>query len=237
VINLAGAGVGDHRWTPEYKNLLRTSRVNATEALAGALARATNPPKVLVNASAVGFYGDTGDREVDESTPAGEGFFPELCQAWEAATKLAVEAGVRVVCVRTGLVLTKGGGLLKPALPLFRFGLGGRWGSGRFWWPWISLLDELRAIEYLLTAEQVSGPVNLTGPAPVRNADFAKTLGRVVHRPAVVRTPGFALRIVAGEFAKEALTSQRVVPARLTDAGFQFTHPDLTSALRWAIRH
>lgn len=236
-INLAGAGAGDQRWTPEYKNLLRTSRVNATEALAGALARAADPPKVLVNASAVGYYGDTGDTEIDERAPAGEGFFPELCQAWEAATVPAAEAGVRVVLIRTGLVLTREGGLLKPVLPLFRFGLGGRWGHGRFWMPWVTLLDQVRAVEFLLTADGVSGAVNVCGPAPVRNADFARTLGKVLHRPAVLPVPAFALRIVAGEFANEALTSLRVRSSRLSDAGFSYTHPDLVAGLRWAVRH
>src|SRR5262249_34613021 len=156
---------------------------------------------------AVGFYGDTGDTEVDESAAPGAGYFPKVCQAWEAATKPAEQAGIRVVHLRFGLVLGPAGGLLKPMLPLFRLGLGGRLGSGRQWMPWISLLDAVAAIRFLLGSD-VSGAVNLTGPAPVRNRDFARTLGHVLHRPALLPVPGFALRLVLGEFGGEALSSQ-----------------------------
>jgi uncharacterized protein (TIGR01777 family) len=233
-INLAGVGIGDKRWTNEYKALLRTSRVNSTDALARAIATAANPPRTLLNASGAGFYGDAGDREVDESAPAGTGFFPDLCEAWEAATLPAEKAGVRVVHLRTGLVLGPGGGLLGTLLPLFRLGLGARLGSGRQWMPWISLADALGAIEFLLSADIV-GAVNVTGPVPVTNAEFTRTLGGVLHRPAVLRVPGFALRLVAGEFGGEALASQRVLPAVLAEAGYPFTHRDLESALRWAL--
>jgi uncharacterized protein (TIGR01777 family) len=232
-INLTGVGVGDHRWTDEYRKLLRSSRVNPTETLARAIAAAENPPRVLINASAVGYYGDTGDREVDESAPPATGFFPDLCRAWEAATAPAEEAGVRVVHMRSGLVLGSAGGLLKPMLLQFRLGVGGPLGNGRQWMPWISLADELAAIEFLLTAE-VSGGVNLAGPAPVRNRDFARTLGRVLRRPAILPAPAFVLRLVIGEFGAEAVRSQRVVPTVLTRAGYRFEHPDLESALRWA---
>jgi uncharacterized protein (TIGR01777 family) len=232
-INLAGVGVGDHRWTEEYRKLIRSSRVNSTETLARAVAAADNPPRVLINASAVGYYGDTGDREVDESATPASGFFPDVCHAWEAATAPAEEAGVRVVHLRSGLVLGRDGGLLKPFLLLFGLGLGGPLGNGRQWMSWISRADELAAIEFLLTAE-VSGGVNLTGPAPVRNRDFARALGRVLHRPAILPVPGFALRVVLGEFGTESVRSQRVVPTALTRAGYQFQHPDLESALRWA---
>jgi uncharacterized protein len=233
-VNLAGTGVADHRWNDAYKALIRASRVNPTEALAVAIAAASRPPAVLLNASAVGFYGDTGDREVDEAAPPGVGYFPQVCQAWEAATDPAEKAGIRVAHLRTGLVLGPHGGLLKPMLPLYRLGLGGRLGSGRQWMPWISLADWLSAVELLLTAD-VTGAVNLTGPAPVRNGDFARTLGRVLRRPAVLPVPAFALRIVLGEFGGEALVSQRVLPAVLAAAGYRFEHPDLESALRWSL--
>jgi len=235
VVNLAGVGVGTHRWNAAFKALIRASRVNSTEALAAAVAAAKAPPRVLLNASAVGFYGDTGDREVDESGPAGDGYFPDVCRAWEAATEAAEAAGIRVAHLRTGLVLGPGGGLLKPLLPLYRFGLGGPLGNGRQWMPWISLADEVAAIEFLLTADAVTGAVNLTGPAPVTNREFARTLSRVLHRPAVLPVPAFALRIAVGEFGAEAVRSQRVLPAVLAGAGYRFQHADLESALRWSL--
>ena len=234
VVNLAGVGVADRRWDDAYRALIGSSRVGSTATLAAAIAAAGRPPGVLLNSSAVGFYGDTGDTEVDETSPAGDGYFPQVCQAWEAATAPAGKAGTRVVLLRTGVVVGRGGGLLKPMLPLFRLGLGGQLGNGRQWLPWISLADWVAAVEFLLTAE-VTGPVNLTGPAPVRNAEFTRTLGRVLHRPAVLPVPGFALRLVLGQFGGEALMSQRVLPAVLTAAGYRFTHPDLESALRWSV--
>jgi uncharacterized protein (TIGR01777 family) len=233
VINLCGVGVEDKRWTPTYKQLLVSSRVRPTTTLAGALARSDNGPKVLLNASAVGFYGDRGDEELTEESPAGTGFFPELVGRWEAATAPAEAAGVRVAHLRTGLVLGPGGGLLGPMVPLFRLGLGGRLASGRQWMPWISLADEVGAIEYLLEAP-VSGPVNLAGPAPVRNTEFARTLGAILRRPVLVPAPRFGLRLVLGGFANEALASLRVRDAVLRTAGYRYTHGDLESALRWA---
>jgi uncharacterized protein len=233
-VNLAGVGVGEQRWDDAYKALIRSSRVNSTQALAEAVARATSPPRVLLNSSAVGFYGDTGDREVDEGSPPGSGYFPEVCQAWEAATAPAEQAGIRVAHLRTGIVLGPGGGLLKPLLPLFRLGLGARLGSGRQWLSWISLADTVAAFEHLLTND-VTGAVNVTGPAPVTNAEFTRTLGRVLHRPAVLAVPGFALRLARGEFGQEALSGQRVLPAALTAARFRFEHPDIGSALRFAV--
>jgi uncharacterized protein len=234
-INLAGVGVGDHRWSDGYKQLIRSSRVNSTETLARAVAAAQRPPRVLLNASAVGYYGDTEDGEVDESGKPGPGFFPEVCQAWEAATAPAEEVGIRVAHLRSGLVLGPGGGLLGPMLPLFKLGLGGPLGNGRQWMPWISLADELGAIEFLLGAD-VTGAVNLTGPAPVRNKEFARTLGRVLRRPAVLPVPALALRLVIGEFGREAVVSQRVLPAVLSGAGYRFQHTELESALRWALQ-
>jgi uncharacterized protein len=232
-INLSGAGVGDKRWSASYKRVLVESRVQPTGTLAGALAAAGSPPGVLLNASAVGYYGDRGDEELTEESAGGVGFFPDLVRRWEAATGPASEAGIRVAHLRTGLVLGPGGGLLGPLLPLFKVGLGGRLGSGRQWMPWISLTDEIGAIEHLLTAAVV-GPVNLAGPAPVRNSDFARTLGRVLHRPALLPAPELGLKLVAGEFGGEAVASMRVHATVLPGSGFRYTHGDLESALRWA---
>ncbi|HEY2673782.1 MAG TPA: TIGR01777 family oxidoreductase [Rugosimonospora sp.] len=234
VINLAGVGVGDQRWNEEFKKLLRSSRINATSTIAKTAAAAKSPPRVLINASAVGYYGDTGEQEVDESGPAGTGFLPDLCQAWEAASAPAERVGVRVVHVRSGLIFGPGGGYLKPMLPLFRYGLGGRLGSGRQWMPWISLTDELSAIEFLLRSD-VAGAVNLTGVAPVRNAEFARTLAGVLGRPALFPVPTPVLRVAAGEFAHEAVISQRVLPGVLTASTFRYEHQDLRSALRWVV--
>jgi uncharacterized protein (TIGR01777 family) len=239
VVHLAGVGVADHRWTAAHKRQVLESRVDGTatvsQALADAAAADPTRDRVLLSGSAVGWYGDTGDRVVDESAPAGDDFLARVCVAWEAATAPAVEAGVRVATLRTGLVLGPGG-LLARMLPLFRLGLGGRLGSGRQYLPWISLTDEVDAIRFLLTAP-VSGPVNLSAPTPVTNAQFTAALGRVVHRPAVLPVPGAALRVVLGEFARVGvLAGQRAVPAALTAAGFPFTHHDLEAALRAAVR-
>jgi uncharacterized protein (TIGR01777 family) len=234
VINLAGVGVGDQRWNDEFKKLLRSSRINATSTMAKAAAASQSPPKVMINASAVGYYGDTGDREVDESAPPGDGFLADVCQAWEAATAPAERAGVRVVCIRSGVILGPGGGYLKPMMPLFKYGLGGRLGSGRQWLPWISLADELSAIEFLLRTD-IAGAVNLTGVAPVRNSEFTRTLAGVLGRPALFAVPAPVLRVAAGEFAHEALISQRVLPGVLTASSFRYEHQDLESALRWVV--
>jgi uncharacterized protein len=233
-INLAGVGVGDHRWTVEFKKLIRSSRVNTTQAIAVAAAQAARPPRVLINSSGVHFYGDTGDDEVDESAPPGTGFLADLCQDWEAAASPAEEVGIRVVHLRTGLILGRGG-LLGTLLPLFRFGLGGRLGNGRQWMPCMSLQDAVGAIECAIEAEQVVGPVNLVGPVPVRNTEFTATLGRVLRRPAFFRIPGWAMRLAVGEYADQALTSVRAVPGTLLATGYRFRHPDLESALRWAV--
>jgi uncharacterized protein (TIGR01777 family) len=240
-INLAGAGVSDRRWDEAYKALIRSSRVNTTHALAAAVASADRPPRVLLNASAVGFYGDTGDSEVDESAPPGDGYLADVCRVWEAATASAEEAGIRVAHLRFGFVLGPDGGLLRPLVRIFRLGLGGRLGSGQQWMPWISRADAVSAIELLLGSDvtglgsEVTGAVNLTGPAPVRNVDFTRTLGKVLGRPTVLTVPGFALRLVLGELGGGALVSQRVLPAVLTGAGYRFEHTDLESALRWSL--
>lgn len=234
VVCLSGAGVGDHRWTDSYKAVLRSSRLNSVGTLARAVAGLGSGPPVFVSASAVGYYGDTGEREVDESASRGAGFLAELCQDWEAATRPAETAGARVTQLRTGLVLSADGGLLKKLKPIVSLGLAGRLGSGRQFMPWISLADEIAAIRFLIDHE-VPGPVNLTGPHPVRNAEFIAVLARLLHRPALVPTPGFALRIVLGEFAQDTLDGQRAVPGKLLDAGFSHQHADVESALRWAL--
>lgn len=238
VVNLAGVGIGDRRWNAEHKQAVLDSRVDSTATLSEALAQvaqsAPDRPRVLLNASAVGYYGDTGDRIVDESAPPGDDYLADVCVAWEGATEPAANAGVRVCALRTGLVLGPGG-LLARMLPIFRAGLGGRLGSGRQYFPWISLEDEVAAIRFLLTSP-VSGPVNLCGPAPVTNAQFTAALARVLHRPAVLPVPGPALWLVLGEFARVGvLAGQRAVPTALQDAGFRFTHTDVHSALRAAI--
>jgi uncharacterized protein (TIGR01777 family) len=238
VINLAGVGVGDKRWTDTYKQLLLRSRVDSTATVSQALAEAEahhpDRERVLLSASAVGWYGDTGDRMVDETAPAGNDFLARLCVEWEAATAPAAAAGVRVATLRTGLVLGRGG-LLGRLLPIFRLGAGGKLGSGRQYMPWISLRDEVDAIRFLLTAP-VSGPVNLTGPAPATNAEFTAALAAAVHRPAVLTVPGPALQLALGEFARVGvLAGQRAMPTVLQAAGFRHTHPDLESALQAAI--
>lgn len=235
VVHLAGAGIGDKRWTPAYRQLVLDSRVSGTRLLAGALAGLDAPPRVLLSGSAVGFYGDTGDQPVDESSPAGTGFLAQVCQQWEAATAPAEQAGIRVCHLRTGIVLSAAGGALAKQLPLFRAGLGGRLGSGRQYLSWVALDDELAAIEFLLTA-RVTGPVNLTAPNPVPQQDFARLLGRAVHRPAPWPIPAAALRLALGEFATEGvLAGQRVLPAALTSAGYRFALPDLAGALQAAL--
>lgn len=234
VVNLAGAGVGDRRWTREYKEILVSSRVEPTRTLARAIAAADRPPRLL-NSSAVGFYGDTDDRTVDEQSPPGQGFTAELCKAWEASSHAAEDAGVRVVRLRTGFPLHASGGLLKPILIQFKLFAGGRMGNGRQYLPWISLPDWLAAIDFLLAHNELSGPVNLTGPQPVTNRDFSAALAHRLHRPNLLPVPGFALRAVVGEFGVEALASQRVLPAVLLKNGFAFQHPTVDDALRAAL--
>jgi uncharacterized protein (TIGR01777 family) len=231
VVHLAGAGVGDRRWTSAYRRTVLRSRVDGTTTLARALAEADPRPRVLLSGSAIGWYGDTADRVVDESTPSGEGFLAEVCRRWEAATAPAEEAGVRVTHLRTGVVLAADGGALAQQLPLFRLGLGGRLGSGRQWVSWISLPDQVWAMEFLLTAG-VAGPVNLVAPEPVTNAEFTRALGRALHRPTLLRVPGLPLRLALGEFADEAvLAGQRVAPRALAEADFTPLHPSLPEAL------
>jgi len=237
VINLAGAGVGDKRWTAGYKSLIRSSRVDTTGTIANAIKNLPpgDRPKVLLQSSAVGWYGDTGDRPVTEDAPAGTGFLADVCRVWEAAARPAEDAGTRVALLRTGLPLDENGGLLKPQMLLFRMGAGAKLGGGKQWVPWIGLDDWLRATEFLLERDDLAGPVNLVGPEPVTNATFTQALAKVLHRPAVLQVPGLALQVVLGEFAHEALRSQRVLPGVLQRAGCAFTQPTLEEALRAAV--
>jgi uncharacterized protein (TIGR01777 family) len=237
VVNLAGAGVGDKRWNARYKSELRSSRVDTTGTIARAIRQlpADDRPRTLIQASAVGWYGDTGDREVTEEAPAGNSFLADLCRVWEAAARPAEDAGTRVVLLRTGLPIDGEGGLLKPLLLPFRLGAGAKIGAGRQWMPWIALPDWLAATEFLIDREDVAGPVNVVGPVPVTNGEFTKAFGRAVHRPAVFFLPGFALDVALGEFAGELQRSQRVLPAVLERAGFSWAYPTLESALRSAL--
>ncbi|MEL5960155.1 TIGR01777 family oxidoreductase [Streptomyces sp. CLV115] len=236
VVHLAGAGVGDHRWTAAYKREIRDSRVLGTAAIAEAVASLDVPPKVLLSGSAIGYYGDTGDRAVDESAPAGEGFLPSVCVEWEAATAAAQEAGVRTVHARTGLVVGREGGAWGRLFPLFRAGLGGRLGNGRQYWSFIALHDEVAALRHILDTESLSGPVNLTGPDPVTNSEVTAAMGRVLHRPTFLTAPAPALRLALGDFAQDVLASQRVLPGQLLDSGFVFAFPGIDAAIRAALR-
>jgi uncharacterized protein (TIGR01777 family) len=235
VVNLAGAGIGNRRWTAAYKRELIASRVDSTTTIAAVLAGAAPRPRVLLSGSGVNWYGHTGDTEVDETVPNGTGFLAALTNVWEHATRPAEEAGVRVVHLRTAPVYAPSGGLLTPSRILFKAGLGGRLGSGRQYSPWISLADWVGATRFLLTADDVRGPVNMVAPEQVTNAEFTRTLARVLHRPAVLPVPAFALRLAVDGLADEgALISLRVVPRVLPEAGFTYQYPDLDSALTWA---
>jgi uncharacterized protein (TIGR01777 family) len=233
VVCLSGAGVADRRWSDSYKRTLRTSRSTTVGTIAQTMA-SLGSPRVLVSASAVGYYGDTGDTEVDESSPRGEGFLAELCAEWEAAAQPAAEAGARVANLRTGIVLTRQGGFLKRLAPIVQLGVGGRLGSGKQFLPWISLADEVAAIRFVIDHE-MHGPVNLTGPEPTPNGELIATLAHLKHRPAAIPVPGFAIKIALGEVAGDVLGGQRAVPAALLDAGFVHQHADVESALAWAL--
>lgn len=232
VVHLAGAGIGDKRWTDGYKRELLESRTGPTRLLATTLAGLNRPPSVLVSGSGITYYGDRGDERLTETSGPGDLFLSDLCVQWEAATQPAADAGIRVAVVRSGLVLSRIGGALPKLLPLFKMGVGGRFGSGKQWWSWISIDDEVGAMQWLLENE-VAGAVNLTAPGAVTNADFTKVLGRVLHRPTLAPIPAFGPRLVRGtQLANELLfASQRVMPEVLTSSGFAFAHPDLESAL------
>ncbi len=236
VVHLAGAGIGDHRWTDAYKRELRESRLLGTSAMAEAVASLDTPPRVFVSGSALGFYGETGARKVDESAPPGDGFLPSLCVEWEEAAAPAQEAGIRTVFARTGLVVARGGGAWGRLFPVFRAGLGGRLGDGGQYWSFIALHDEVAALRHLIDTRSLSGPVNLTAPEPVTNKEVTAAMGRVLRRPTLFSVPKPVLRIVLGELAEDVLGSQRVVPARLLESGFSFAFPTVDDAIRAALR-
>lgn len=231
VIHLAGAGIGDKRWTNDYKREILESRTLSTSLLARTIASVENPPSVFLSGSAIGVYGATADDELTEQSPLGSGFLADVCEQWEAAAQTT--SSTRVVFLRTGIVLSPRGGALKKQLPLFKLGLGGRFGNGRQWQSWISIDDEVRAITHLLTSS-LSGPVNLTAPEPVTNTDFTRILAKVLSRPALLPIPSFGPKTLLGAELAEALlfTGQRVLPSALLKDGFTFRHPSLETALR-----
>jgi uncharacterized protein len=231
VINLAGAPIVGGRWTAARKREIHASRAEGTRALAAALAVLPKRPSVLLSGSAIGWYGDTGDREVTESAPAGSGFLAGVVRDWEAAAEAAGQAGIRVVYLRTGVVLSRQGGMLGVLAPLFRFGLGGRLGPGTQYLSWISITDVAEVVSFLLARPDMTGPVNLTTPHPVTNARFTSALGSALHRPALLWVPAAAVRIALGEAAVELLKSARVLPGQLSRAGYEFRHPTIEGAL------
>ena len=239
VVNLAGVGIGDKRWNAEHKREVERSRTDATGTVARALAsvkKQTGREIRLVNASAVGFYGDRGDEVLTEESAPGQDFLAGVVTRWEEATQPALDAGLPVAWARTGLVMSPEGGAFSPLLLLGKLGLGGPMGTGREWWPWITIVDEVNALTRLIDDPEIVGPVNLVAPTPARQKDIARELGRALHRPAFVPAPRFALRIIVGEFADSIIASQRLEPRVLTASGFGFEHADLTSAVSWLVR-
>lgn len=234
VVNLAGAGIGDKRWSEKRKEEIFVSRVSATSFLCEKVASLEPSPRVLVNASAIGFYGDRGDEVLTEDGAKGRGFLSDLCEAWENATAAARSKGIRVVRLRSAVVLARQGGALGRQLPLFRLGIGGPLGRGDQWLSWIALRDEVSVIERVIADDSIEGPVNASSPNPVRNAEFTRALGRALHRPAMLAVPRAALRLALGkQMANEVvLASQRVLPTRLQAAGFGFEYPTLEKALQ-----
>lgn len=241
-VHLSGAGVGDHRWTPSYRQEILRSRVDSTRLLARSLAHLDPLPQALVSSSGVDYYPDSAE-PMTEDSPGGSGFLADVCRAWEAAADPARDAGIRVAVTRTSLVLGRRGGIIGRLLPLVRMGLAGPLGSGRQWWSWIALPDHVRALTLLVEGPPagngatgrgaISGPVNLASPSPVRQLDFVRALAHEVHRPALLPAPTAALRLALGQFAGTVVANRRIVPQRLLDAGFVYEYPDLTSAARW----
>ena len=232
IVHLAGAPIAQ-RWTDSHKREIRESRVRGTSLIAKAVAAMRVKPRVVLSGSAIGYYGDRRDEELDERSAAGSGFLASVSREWEEATAPIAAAGVRLVLLRTGIVLSREGGAMGKLLPLFKLGLGGPLGSGQQWMSWISLGDHLRAMEHALVMDALHGAANLVAPNPVRNADFATTLGHVLERPAVIPVPAFALALAMGEMAEAtALASQRVAPRALLASGFEFRHPMLEGALK-----
>lgn len=237
VVHLSGAPIATRRWTGSRKRELAASRIISTSTLVAAMIAAEQPPAVLLAGSAIGWYGDTGEREADETSPAGRGFLAGLVRDWEAASEPAAAAGIRVVNLRTGVVLSPRGGMLATLLPLFRLGLGSRLGSSRQYLSWISLADEVSAARFLLDHDEIKGPVNLTAPHPVTNAEFTAALAATLRRPALLRVPAPLLRAGLGEVSSELLASARVLPRKLERAGFAFRYPKVAEALTAELRH
>jgi uncharacterized protein len=232
VVNLAGASIGEGRWTAERKKVLRTSRVDSTDALVNALARMAIRPRVLVSASAIGYYGSRGDEQLSEQSAPGSDFLSDLARDWESAAMKAEALGIRVVRTRFGIILAKQGGALSQMVRPFRFGLGGKLGSGQQWMSWITLADTVRILRLALEEGSVRGPLNVVSPQPVRNSDFTQQLASTLHRPALFVAPEFVLKAAFGEMAVALLLgSQRVLPAQLEQLGYKFVHPELGSAL------
>lgn len=235
VVNLNGRNIGDGRWTPQTKEELRSSRVLPTRTLARAIARCERPPPVLINASAVGIYGDRGDEELDESSSPGDGFLAELAREWEAAAGAAASPRTRVVALRLGMVVSREGALEKMLTP-FRYCVGGPIGSGRQWWPWVSIDDVIGAVRFVISSPEVSGPINVVSPRPLRCREFTAALGRVLKRPAILPMPAFAVRLVLGEMADALLLASALVrPTVLEHHGFRFRVADLENAIRLAL--
>ncbi|MCS7220939.1 MAG: TIGR01777 family oxidoreductase [Anaerolineae bacterium] len=236
VVNLAGENISAGRWTHEQKRRIRESRLAAGRAIVEAIQQATVKPQVLIQSSAVGFYGNRGAEELDERSAPGRGFLPDLCQEWERSTEAVEALGIRRAVIRTGIVLSLAGGALPRLLLPFRFFVGGPLGDGRQWFPWIHLADEIRAIRYLMDNPNGTGVFNLTAPQPVTNAELSRVVGRVLRRPSLIPVPALALRLAFGEMATILLDSQRVFPRRLLELGFTFRFPDITSALHDLLR-
>jgi uncharacterized protein (TIGR01777 family) len=236
VVHLAGAGVGDHRWTYRYRTQIRQSRIDGTRTIVRAMAALDPQPAVLISASAVGWYGNRGDELLTEASGPGRGFLAEVAQVWEEEALKLQESSIRVVTTRSGIVMSQHGGALGRLLPIIKLGFGGPLGSGHQWWSWISLPDEIRALEFLLTSD-LSGPVNLTSPQPGRQSEVVKAIARAAHRPSAVPAPAFALRAILGSMANDmVLASQRVLPNKLDQAGFDFAHDDLDAVAAWVTR-
>ncbi len=235
-IHLSGASLAAHRWTDAYRDELASSRIDSTNRLAKVLAGLRTPPRSFFVASAIGIYGDRGDEVLSEASPPGTGFLADLCRQWEAASEPAVQAGIRVVNLRFGVVLGPNKGALQQMLPPFRVGLGARLGNGRQWMSWIGLADAIAAILFALDHTDLSGPLNVTAPNPVTNAEFTQALGRKLHRPAFLAVPAFAVRMLFGQMADEALlASARVQPQKLLSAGFRYSLPEIDAGLKAAV--
>jgi uncharacterized protein (TIGR01777 family) len=237
VIHLAGESIAAGRWTPEKKRRIRESRLKGTRLLTQSLSRLLDPPKVLVSVSAIGYYGDRGEEQLDEESSSGAGFLPELCREWETATAPAAMKGIRTVIPRLGMVLSGAGGALERMLPIFRLGMGARVGSGRQYMSWIAIDDLVGVIHHAIKNESIQGPVNAVSPNPVTNLVFSKVLGRVLSRPVLFALPAFAARLALGQMAEEVLLAgARVSPARLIKSGYHFAFPELEGALRHVLQ-